>query len=102
MNQPDEKLDREDAGVVATNARYGLGLFAVYVIFYAAFVALSAFAPGVMAKMFGGVNLAIVYGFGLIVLAFVLAVIYMLMCGDSSRGDPRGRGSGRGDGEGRA
>ena len=61
------------------NARAGLVLFVIYVFFYAAFVALSAFAPKVMTSEVGGVSVAVVYGFGLILLAFVLALVYMLM-----------------------
>ena len=72
------------------NARLGIVLFIVYLLIYAGFVALSAFAPSVMAKpVVGGVNLAIVYGFGLIVGAFVLAIVYMAMC----RRDPSEDGS---------
>ena len=62
---------------IARNARYGLVLFVIYVLFYAAFVWLSAFRPAAMAEPFvGGVNLAICYGFGLIIAAFVLALTY--------------------------
>jgi uncharacterized membrane protein (DUF485 family) len=69
---------------IARNARYGLVLFVIYVLFYAAFVWLSAFRPAVMARPFvGGVNLAVCYGFGLIIAAFVLAIIYMLLCRDA-------------------
>lgn len=73
--------DRHPAS--ARNARYGLWLFAAYVLLYGGFVALSAFDPQAMRKplaAFGGVNLAIVYGFGLIVAALVLALIYMMLC----------------------
>jgi uncharacterized membrane protein (DUF485 family) len=66
---------------VSRNARYGIILFFVYLIIYATFVALSAFKPQLMAQpVIGGVNLAVVYGFGLIGLAFVLAVLYWAMC----------------------
>jgi uncharacterized membrane protein (DUF485 family) len=42
---------------------------------------LSAFEPQLMSKTpFGGVNLAIIYGIGLIVAALVLAAIYMVLC----------------------
>ena len=42
---------------------------------------LSAFEPQLMSKTpFGGVNLAIIYGFGLIVAALVLALIYVRLC----------------------
>jgi uncharacterized membrane protein (DUF485 family) len=55
----------------------GLVLFVVYVFFYAGFVALAAFARQKMETQIGGVNVAILYGFGLIILAFVLALVYM-------------------------
>ena len=64
---------------IARNARYGLWLFAVYVLFYAGFVAVSAFKFDALRTEVGGVNLAIAYGLGLIVLAFVLALVYMVM-----------------------
>ena len=42
---------------------------------------LSAFEPQVMAKApFGGTNLAILYGIGLIIAALLLALIYMVLC----------------------
>jgi uncharacterized membrane protein (DUF485 family) len=63
------------------NARLGLWLFLLYVVLYGGFMGLAAFAPGVMGRTpFGGVNVAILYGLGLIVAAFVLALIYAVMC----------------------
>ena len=74
---------------VTRNARYGIILFTIYTLIYAAFVGISAFAPQVMAKpVLGGVNLAVVYGFGLIVLAFAMALVYMFLC---ARGDDGSR-----------
>ncbi|HEX3997020.1 MAG TPA: DUF485 domain-containing protein [Pirellulales bacterium] len=63
------------------NARWGLVLFAVYVALYVGFMILAAFAPDQMAKptAIAGLNLAIVYGIGLIVAALVLAFIYSLV-----------------------
>jgi uncharacterized membrane protein (DUF485 family) len=56
-------------------------LFCVYLALYAGFMGLSAFAPGVMAReVLGGVNLAILYGMGLIAAAVVLAFVYMGLC----------------------
>lgn len=70
--------------------RAGLWLFFIYVLFYAGFVLLSAFFPGVMAKQVLGVNLAIGYGFGLIGLAFVLALLYMVLTsGRGTEGEGR-------------
>jgi uncharacterized membrane protein (DUF485 family) len=57
--------------------RLGLSLFAVYLLLYGGFVLLAAFSPQSMeATPLAGVNLAIWYGFGLIVAALVLALIY--------------------------
>ena len=44
-----------------------------------ALIALAAFAPARMKEpALGGINLAVLYGMGLIVAAFVLALIYMI------------------------
>lgn len=65
---------------VRHNERIGLVLFFLYLAFYGGFVALTAFAPDVMRTTVAGVNLAIVYGLGLIVAAMVLAGIYLFLC----------------------
>ena len=59
------------------NARIGLVLFAIYLILYGGFVFLNAFAAEMMEiTPLAGVNLAILYGFGLILAALVMACIY--------------------------
>jgi len=64
-----------------SNARLGLWLFAVYLLLYLGFVFLSAFAPDMMERpVLAGLNLAIVYGFGLIIGAFVMAILYGMLC----------------------
>jgi uncharacterized membrane protein (DUF485 family) len=74
------------------NARIGLVLFIVYAACYAAFVFVSAFAPDWMdAKPFAGLNLAILSGFGLIVLALVLALIYGVMADRGTDALSKGR-----------
>ncbi|MFM7205845.1 MAG: DUF485 domain-containing protein [Planctomycetaceae bacterium] len=61
-------------------SRLGLFLFWIYVALYGGFMALVLVRPDLLSRRpFGGVNLAILYGMGLIVAAFVLAVIYMLL-----------------------
>ncbi len=68
------------------NARLGLRLFLLYIILYAGFMALAAFAPQIMAKTpFGGVNLAILYGLGLIISAGILALLYAILCKTESK-----------------
>ncbi|GMU94235.1 MAG: hypothetical protein AMXMBFR4_32930 [Candidatus Hydrogenedentota bacterium] len=67
--------------VVSRNARYGLILFAVYVVLYAGFIALAVFWTPVMAMPVpGGMNVAIAYGFALIAAALALAFVYMALC----------------------
>ena len=63
------------------NSKLGLILFAVYLLFYGGFVLLNSFSPQSMEiTPFWGVNLAVIYGFGLIIAAFVLAMVYGVMC----------------------
>jgi uncharacterized membrane protein (DUF485 family) len=73
--------ERQEEALVAHNTRMGVVLFLVYVVFYGGFMALSAFAHERMSEPFlGGVNLAVVYGFSLILVALVLALVYMKVC----------------------
>lgn len=66
------------------NARIGLILFAVYLALYGGFVYLSAFqAEAMESTPFAGLNLAVLYGFGLIIAALVLALIYGWLCRES-------------------
>lgn len=69
-----------DPATAARNARYGLILFTLYFAFYAVFVVLNAFQPSAMSISLGGINLAVVYGMGLIVAALILALIYCWLC----------------------
>lgn len=65
---------------VAYNRRLALSLFFVYLLTYGGFVAIVAIDYRLgAAKTFQDLNLAVVYGLGLILLAFVLAVAYMLL-----------------------
>ena len=63
------------------NARIGFVLFVVYLLLYIGFVLLNAFAADVMEMTpIAGVNLAILYGFGLIITALILALVYGFLC----------------------
>lgn len=71
----------EDPLIAGRNARYGMVLFLIYLAFYGGFVALNAFSPTQMETTPAlGLNLAILYGFALIVAAMVLALIYAWLC----------------------
>jgi len=61
--------------------RIGLFLFFVYCLIYSGFVGINALMPKLMEKEIAfGLNLACVYGFGLILFAIVLGVIYNAVC----------------------
>lgn len=63
------------------HARYGLALFGIYVLLYGGFIALAVFNTPLMGQpVLFGLNLAITYGFGLIIAALVLALVYMWLC----------------------
>lgn len=75
--------------------RLGAWMFVLYALVYAGFVVVNLVRPGAMeAVLFGGLNLAVVYGFGLIVFALVLALIYSRACGRMEkrlhRAEPQG------------
>jgi uncharacterized membrane protein (DUF485 family) len=58
-------------------SRDGLALFFLYMAMYLGFIYINAFNPELMKKpAFAGVNLAVVYGFSLIVAAIVMAFLY--------------------------
>lgn len=63
------------------NSRIGLILFFVYLALYGGFVGLNAFRPDMMEQTpLAGLNLAILYGFGLIIGALLLSLLYGAMC----------------------
>ena len=71
----------KDGMMQARNARIGLILFLFYCGLYAGFVLTNTFAVEVMEKSpFAGLNLALLGGFGLIVAAFLLALLYGWLC----------------------
>ncbi len=74
----DEPVDEPAA---RRRARLGLVLFSVYFVLYVGFMLLNVFDPAFMERTpFAGVNLAILYGFGLIGAALVLALLYAWLC----------------------
>jgi len=62
-------------------AGIGFALFWIYVLLYFGFIALVLFRPdSLSSRPFGGVNLAISSGLGLIAAALLLSVVYMVAC----------------------
>ncbi|MBX3436328.1 MAG: DUF485 domain-containing protein [Planctomycetaceae bacterium] len=63
------------------NARIGLVLFVIYLLLYGGFVGLNTFFPQTMeVTPIAGINLAILYGFGLIAAALAMALLYGVLC----------------------
>ena len=79
MHGPAAKLETDHAA--AKKAKLGIKLFIFYILIYAGFVVIGLVDPELMGvHIIGKQNLAIVYGFGLIVLAIVMGFIYNAMC----------------------
>ncbi len=80
MNAPtksDSSDPKSSGSTEPESSKLGLVLFSVYLAFYLGFILISAFACDWFEVVLpGGLNLAVVYGFGLIILALVLAMVY--------------------------
>ncbi|AMV71350.1 hypothetical protein JCM30471_31870 [Desulfuromonas carbonis] len=75
---PAVKLGKDNASSYKT--RLGIWMFIAYTLVYAGFVVINATRPHLMEEIVFGQTLAVVYGFGLLGLALVLAVIYNSLC----------------------
>lgn len=61
--------------------KIGLFCFIFYCIVYSGFVIINTLSPTTMSmQTFFGLNLAVLYGFGLIILAIVMGLIYNIIC----------------------
>lgn len=58
----------------------GMWFFCIYSIVYAGFIGINVFYPELMGVDVGSLNVAIVYGFGLIIFALLLALAYNHIC----------------------
>jgi len=71
----------EDPAVSLYKTKLGLRFFAVYGIVFAGFVLINTFAPKLMkVKIVFGLNLAVVYGFSLILIAIIMGLLYNAFC----------------------
>lgn len=73
--------EQRDEAVERHNSRVGMYLFIAYSSVYAAYMLVNVLAPSRMdLVVFWGLNLAVVWGMGLIGGALLLSVVYMLLC----------------------
>lgn len=75
---PAVKLGKDNAATFKT--KLGVKMFIIYTIVYATFVILNTTNPKIMEVTVLGQTAAVIWGFGLIVLALVMAFFYNHLC----------------------
>ena len=79
LNEP-VKIEEKDNST-QYKMHLGVWMFLAYVIVYSGFVAINVIKPSMMESVvFFGLNLVVVYGFGLIIVALILSLIYNQLC----------------------
>ncbi len=80
LHEPAPEIHGVDEAA-AYKRRLGLQMLAGYGLLYVVFIVISVALPKTMGvHVVAGLNLAIVYGFALIVIAFILALVYNWLC----------------------
>lgn len=80
LHEPANTAPEKDKAV-GYKTKLGTRMFFVYAMIYAGFVLINIIKPVLMEKeIVFGLNLAVVYGFGLIILSLILALIYNAFC----------------------
>ena len=75
---PAAKLGKDDASGYKT--KLGVKMFFIYTAVYATFVIINTTNPKVMELIIFGQTAAVIWGFGLIILALVMALFYNHLC----------------------
>lgn len=79
LHEPATPVGKDPAGPY--KMRLGIWMILFYSLFYAGFVAINLLYPLAMGQVIlFGLNLATVYGFALIIVALIEALIYDAMC----------------------
>lgn len=79
LHKPAAEMGKDHS--IAYKTRLGVILFFVYMFIYAGFVGIGVFFPSLLNEvLFAGLNLAFIYGMGLIVLAIVMGLVYNFFC----------------------
>ena len=74
MHEPAQEWKKDNAS--SLKEILGKWLFFIYAIVYVGFVAINVLSPKFMSVDIGSLNMAIVYGFGLIIFAMLLAFAF--------------------------
>lgn len=79
MHGPNITTEKEYASEY--KSKTGIKLFAVYAALYAGFILVNTFKSSVMETiLFAGLNLAVIYGFSLILVAIGMGIVYNYLC----------------------
>lgn len=79
LHGPAVELGKDNS--IPKKTQLGVILFFVYLVIYAGFVLIGTISPETLGmKALGKLNLAFVYGMGLILLAAVMGLIYNYFC----------------------
>jgi uncharacterized membrane protein (DUF485 family) len=79
IHEPAVELGKDNS--IEKKSRLGVILFWVYLFVYTGFVVIGTLSPKTLGmELLGGLNLAIIYGMGLIILAAVMGLIYNYFC----------------------
>jgi uncharacterized membrane protein (DUF485 family) len=96
LHEPAAPVEKDPAA--SFKMRLGVWMFALYFLVYAGFVAINLFQPLLMEKtVLLGLNLATVYGMGLIIVALIQALIYDAICRSREQTMASGARQGRGN-----
>ena len=79
LHEPAAPVEKDNA--IPKKTRLGVILFIIYTLIYSGFVVIGLTDPELMGvEIIGGQNLAIIYGFGLILLAIIMGFFYNYYC----------------------
>jgi len=76
---------KENKALEKKKSRLGLLMFVIYTVVYAGFILINVMDNELMRVNIGSLNVAIVFGFGLIILALVLAILYNHICTNAEK-----------------
>ena len=78
MHEPSTDWKKDNSASI--KELVGKWLFFLYTIFYFGFIFINVFSPNFMGIEIGSMNMAIIFGFGLILFAMLLAFAYNHIC----------------------
>ena len=80
LHEPAAETTEKDRAI-GYKTRLGAWMFFLYALVYLGFILINIIKPVLMEKqIIFGLNLAVVYGFGLIILSIIMALIYNVLC----------------------